>query len=78
MMLSYLTSMFYSLFLSDKIYAGVVVDDIDAGGMSKEDLSSALRKKFNTNYENKVILVKAKNTIESVNYNKLKAKFDID
>lgn len=62
---------------SDKINQGVSINSIDVGGMTKGEAISMLDNKYNSKIQAKVIKMKYKEQVFTINYKELKAYYDI-
>lgn len=78
LVLSFIASISYSLMLSDKIYTGVMVDNIDSSRLSKEQLKNILKERYDTNYADKKIILKSDELEKTFTYHDIRGAIDID
>lgn len=78
LLLSFTVAISYSLILSDKIYTGVVVDNIDSSRMTKEQLKNVLEERYEKDFASKKITLKADDLERTFTYRDIRVNFDID
>ena len=78
LLLSFTVAISYSLILSDKIYTGVVVDNIDSSRMTKDQLRNLLEEKYDKDFASKKITLKADELEKTFTYRDIRVIFDID
>lgn len=61
----------------DKIYKGIFVNDINAGGLSTEQLKSKLQKKYEDKIKSTSLLLKTAKYSETIDYSDIEVKYDI-
>jgi vancomycin resistance protein YoaR len=61
----------------DKIYKGIFVNDINAGGLSTDQLKSELQKKYEDKIKSTSLLLKAAKYSETIEYSDIEVKYDI-
>ncbi|WP_026886191.1 VanW family protein [Clostridium beijerinckii] len=64
--------------LDDKIYPGVTVQDVNIGGMTKEEAKNKLTETFATSIENKKLPIKIEDKQYELIYSDINPKYDID
>lgn len=62
----------------DKIYPGVTVQEVNIGGMTKEEAKNKLTQTFVTSIENKKLSIKIEDKQYELIYSDINPKYDID
>ncbi len=78
LMLAIATQLLYSLLSSDRIYAGVRVGDIEAGGMTYSQLFEALSQKYGHIKSNTLLTLVCKDERLDIDYEELGVSFNIE
>ena len=78
LLLSFTVAISYSLIFSDKIYTGIVVGNIDSSRITKEQLKNLLEKRYDKDFSNKKITLKADELERTFTYRDIRVIFDIN
>lgn len=67
----------YTVLKSDKVYSGVLIDQHNAGGLTRPELTDLLDKNYRSKVDTEELSVKAKDVVEKIKFSEAKVNYDI-